>query len=614
MRARGAEAGGPGAGPHTPRGPFGRRRACKVDLGDRHALRDLPPGGCGTLHLRGRPRGCRLRAGLLRRFPGLKGLVVGDWTAGESCTFALDEGLFDDAPDLEAVHLMHFAGLPRLLPGTPVRRLWLRGMRGPAAWGADYLAGLTRTLKELTVAESPSLAQFPAGSFAGVGALEHLELDRLPQLRRLPGRLCEAMGRLTRLDLNHLGVTALDPGWLEGCGRLAELELSRSRLTALPAGAFRGGETLATLHLVGNEGLADVGAEAFAGLSRLRELWLLENRVSETHGAWFRDTKQLEDLRLDRNSITALAPGLFDGLGLLRRLQLEGQAPPLADIPDDLFRGDFTRLTSLRLMRNAITSLPRDFLYNLPALTKLDLCHNPSFALPDGFFAQTPGLLGLYLYNTSVSEVTADAFRFPHLRTLRLEHSRVRRLGPRAFAGMPRLASIRLEGNAITEIAEGAFEGLEALSALQLQGNHLTSMPSWERSGLGPSLRRISLRQRAAGADGRECLVWPDFVGPFVHDGGVEEVSGWGRRRADGGCEEWGALPGPPAAPAGVTYVSAPRPGAAWAAEASGKTRAGTGVVVVTVVASAAFARWFQRRRNCTKEEDFLPLMSMGCG
>ena len=108
--------------------------------------------------------------------------------------------------------------------------------------------------------------------------------------------------------------------------------------------------------------------------------------------------------------------------------------------------------------------------------------------------------------------------------------------------------------------------------------------------------------------------MWPDFVGPFVHDGGVEEVSGWGRRRADGGCEEWGALPGPPAAPAGVTYVSAPRPGAAWAAEASGKTRAGTGVVVVTVVASAAFARWFQRRRNCTKEEDFLPLMSMGCG
>ena len=519
---------------------------------------------------------------------------MGDWTEGESCTFALDEGLFDDAPDLEAVHLMHFAGLPRLPPGTPVRRLWLRGMRGPAAWGAEYLAGLTRTLKELTVAESPGLAHFPAGSFAGLGALEHLELDRLPRLRRLPGRLCEAMGRLTRLDLNHLGVTALDPGWLEGCGRLAELELSRSRLTALPAGAFRGGGSLATLHLVGNEGLADVGAEAFAGLSRLRELWLLENRISETHGAWFRDTKQLEDLRLDRNRITALAPGLFDGLGLLRRLQLGGQAPPLADIPNDLFAtGDFTRLTSLRLMRNAITSLPRDFLYNLPALTKLDLCHNPAFALPDGFFAQTPGLFGLYLYNTSVSEVTADAFRFPHLRTLRMEHSRVRRLGPRAFAGMPRLASIRLEGNAITEIAERAFEGLEALRALQLQGNHLTSMPSWERSGLGPSLRRISLRQRAARADGRECLVWPDFVGPFVKDRGVEEVSGgWGR--ADGGCQEWGASPGPPAAPAGVTYVRT----SAWAAEASRKIGPGTGVLVVTVVASAALARWFQRRQR----------------
>jgi len=63
----------------------------------RDALRRNPPpvaAGCGrafTVVQRAR-----------ELFLGVKDLVVGDLTEGESCIFALDEGQF--APDLETVH------------------------------------------------------------------------------------------------------------------------------------------------------------------------------------------------------------------------------------------------------------------------------------------------------------------------------------------------------------------------------------------------------------------------------------------------------------------------------------------------------------------------------
>ncbi len=162
-----------------------------------------------------------------------------------------------------------------------------------------------------------------------------------------------------RLDLQRLGITALQPTDFSGLSELSVPKLSRNELTSLPANVFDGLTSLKRLKLERNA-LTHLPAEIFRGLSALQTLDLWQNQL------------------------TTLPPGVFGDLASLVSLDLE--ANELESIPAPVFDG--LDLRFLGLEANRLETLHPDTFVGLRAST-LDLSHNRLIELPEGVFAGT---------------------------------------------------------------------------------------------------------------------------------------------------------------------------------------------------------------------------------
>lgn len=103
---------------------------------------------------------------------------------------------------------------------------------------------------------------------------------------------------------------------------LRVLRLGGNAVAALPESL---GERprLSELRLPGN-GLSEVPAGAFAGLSGLRLLDLSDNALAGLPGGAFEGLGGLRSLLLEGNALEALPAGLFEGLGALEKVRLSG--------------------------------------------------------------------------------------------------------------------------------------------------------------------------------------------------------------------------------------------------------------------------------------------------
>ena len=507
---------------------------------------------CKSLSVTAASQGCEhLPADLLAAFTGLRSLSVscgpgwsGDfedecgpgtspsWRAepcmgrpkgrdkwGGAC--GLPEGFLAHTRALTRLDVRACQGpVPKIPEGTPLKHLSVAQAAGFVTWDEAILSG-PHELEHITLDSNPDLAEIREGAFKDLTALKTLYINRNPRLRELPGSLFTdaAAASLERVQILGNGITAVTPGWLNGCGRLTELSLDRNRIRALPDRTFEGALSLPELRLFLND-ITKVDRLAFHGLESMTHLYLSFNPIASLHKDAFKDLTALWNLWMAGLKLTALSPGLFDGPSeTLQRLSLEDYSPPLRRLPGDLFRKGLPALTSLRLASQDIQTLPNDFLHGLPALTKFDISKNRSFRMPNGFFDKNPHLEKLYLYETIFpEELTAEMFgtepKLKRLRRLRMEKNGIRRIGPNAFASMPELTRLELQANELTEIAEGAFNGVRNLQELNLQGNYLTSLPAdFTRTDIKYlRLRQVALWQRARRKDGRECLVLPTYA------------------------------------------------------------------------------------------------------
>ncbi|XP_063065720.1 leucine-rich repeat-containing protein 38 [Engraulis encrasicolus] len=105
---------------------------------------------------------------------------------------------------------------------------------------------------------------------------------------------------LVYLDLRNNSLSRVEPGTLSTSSRLVFLDLGSNNLTEIPSGTFRDSRSLIKLRLGNNPYLSAVGADAFSGLTSLREL------------------------ELERNALAGLDVGVLSQLPSLRVLRLEG--------------------------------------------------------------------------------------------------------------------------------------------------------------------------------------------------------------------------------------------------------------------------------------------------
>ena len=192
-----------------------------------------------------------------------------------------------------------------------------------------------------------------------------------------------------------------------------------------------------------------------------------------------------------KNEITSLKVGDFDGLSSLTELSLRGNQ--LSSLPEDVFSG-LSALTRLDLDDNQLSSLPEDVFSGLSSLSLLNLYDNQLSSLPAGLFSGLSSLTSLGLADNQLSSLPEDVFSgLSSLSWLDLRNNQLSSLPARVFSGLSSLTSLWLFDNQLSSLPEDVFSGLSSLELLGLQNNQLSSLPARVFSGLS-SLELLRLQ------------------------------------------------------------------------------------------------------------------------
>ena len=153
------------------------------------------------------------------------------------------------------------------------------------------------------------------------------------------------------LDISHNKLQDLPPKVFNGTAGLEILDLADNELVMLSSDAFHGLSDLRSLRLEGNR-LRSLGDRPFYWLYSLRELSLEQNQLTDLdedvfdchlqkvyyYEVYYYESlkRNLLELNLGGNRLTALPDGLFNGFRSLRTLQL--QSNQLERLPPKLFQ------------------------------------------------------------------------------------------------------------------------------------------------------------------------------------------------------------------------------------------------------------------------------------
>lgn len=243
---------------------------------------------------------------------------------------------------------------------------------------------------------------------------------------------------------NEPVVSSLEAGDFRGLTRLRDLTLAGNRLSELPPGVFSGMPELGVLDLSGNL-LARVAPESFAGLSQLSLLVLGFNPLAELPPGLLAQLPSLSTLDLGLGRLRSLRPEALRGAPGLAALLLTGNQ--IAEWPAGVF-DSVPNLRQIDLSRNGISSLPAEVFRGLSRLEELYLGGNRLEAVPEGLFGDLSAL-----------------------QRLGLDGNRLESVPPDVFAGLERLVDVGLGGNLLDALPDGLFEGLPQLEELSLSPN-----------------------------------------------------------------------------------------------------------------------------------------------
>ena len=242
------------------------------------------------------------------------------------------------------------------------------------------------------------------------------------------------------------------------------------------------GEHLAGITLLDLSGveLESLRSKDFAGLSRLEKLALPDNRLTALPPGLFDGLINLKKLFLDNNSLNELAPETFRDLTALQQLWLNGNR--LERLPEGLFAGPVA-LDMLNLTGNRLLTLETRPFAGLTRLRRLWLNHNLLPALAAESFRDLVALESLNLANNRLVALESAPFAdLRALRTLELNHNRLDRLTALSFRGLGDLERLNLAHNRLTAIRREALDELPRLRDLQLHGNSLALELKFDRT------------------------------------------------------------------------------------------------------------------------------------
>ncbi|XP_050672848.1 lutropin-choriogonadotropic hormone receptor isoform X2 [Leptidea sinapis] len=246
-------------------------------------------------------------------------------------------------------------------------------------------------------------------------------------------------------------ISDIDPDVLSELRNLRVLRLARNRLTTVPA-ALVYTNRLQALNLAGNQ-IAELTAASLPPLPALHTLVLKRNRITYIEKNAFVNTPALRVLRLEDNLLSEL-PTAIHNLPMLEDLSLSGNK--IERVTSGLQA--CPRLARLELRGNSLSQLHHGALENLPRLTTLIL-------------SEARGLPGVPSLNGTT-----------RLRTLRMDHTRLRELPTNLCNNTPQLRALDLRSNLLTSVPD--LHECSELRVLELSDNDIKSIGDNALKGL----------------------------------------------------------------------------------------------------------------------------------
>ena len=164
----------------------------------------------------------------------------------------------------------------------------------------------------------------------------------------------------------------------------------------------------------------------------------------------------------------------------------------ISSLRSDDFAG-LTKLESLILTRNQLTTVPAGIFSQLVALQRLRIVHNELESLPSNLFAGLARLDILDLEFNRLTEFPPGLFAGLNLRFLGLEGNQLRTLPAGTFDSISGDLILDLSHNALVTLEDGVFSNLANVVWLDLAVNQLQTLPEGVFAGLKRPLEPKSL-------------------------------------------------------------------------------------------------------------------------
>lgn len=193
--------------------------------------------------------------------------------------------------------------------------------------------------------------------------------------------------------------------------------------------------------------LNKIEKKTFTNMSTVKEITLMNNKISELDFSSFINLPSLVNLTIKQNKMTEIQRDVFVDLPSLKYLDLSFNIINFAH--DGCFE-HLTVLNDLVLEANLINVLTRETFRGLANLTRLNLRSNKLSMIGDLTFTE--------LWN---------------LNELLLDNNELKYLSERAFDGLALLQKLSMTGNKLKSINEGLLEGVRGLELLDLRNNEL---------------------------------------------------------------------------------------------------------------------------------------------
>lgn len=292
-------------------------------------------------------------------------------------------------------------------------------------------------------------------------------------------------------------------------GDLRNVDLSNNHLVTIPNNSFEAQKQLVELHLKHNK-ISALTERTFQGLKSLTVLNLRDNYLETLRNGLFTSLTKLEELDLGQNRISTVDPEAFQRLGSLRVLYLDDNQ--LRGIPSPAL-GPLNALAELHIGLNAFSSLPDDGFNGLNRLAVLDVTGAGLDNVSDGAFRGLNALRTLKLGGNKLREVpTRQLATLPRLEELTLGQNDFTAIRAGAFHGLSNLKKLDVSGaKVLTTIERGAFNDNANLESIFLNGNkRLLTMEDGALAGL-PNLRHLVLRDNAFTSFSESLVAWNEL-------------------------------------------------------------------------------------------------------